>query len=126
MLTIVRVSIVQTTFNPDAVDAQIYCINTGETDLNVKLLSESFITIDEESGDTADDSTAEEFSLTPGEVRLISEIAGWEWDGHVGMKISYAPVDRGKSVVKSYDFKSGSGDYRITSLNLEGRIVRGK
>lgn len=123
MLTIVRVSVEQKIFDPDAVDAQIYCINTSGLDILVSTSNESFITIDEETGATANDNSSERFILKPGEVRLISEIAGWEWDGHVGMKISYAPVVGGKSVSKSYNFKSASGNYRIDSLNLKGRVI---
>lgn len=124
-LLVVRVNVEQAEFNIDAVDARVYCINTSESDLLVTLASESFITIDEESGDTADDTTSDKFKLAPGEVRLISEILGWEWDGHVGMKITYAPAAGGKPISKTYNFKSGSGDYRIESLKLEGRVVPG-
>lgn len=124
-LLIVLVNIEQPRFDMDAVDARVYCINTSESEVIVTLSSESFITIDEESGDTADDSTTDNFNLAPGEVRLIAEILGWEWDGHVGMKITCAPKSGGKSINKTYNFKSGSGDYKIESLKLEGRVVPG-
>lgn len=125
-LLIVRVNVEQTKFDIDAVDARVYRINTSEKELVVDTSGESFMTIDEESGATADDNSSDRFILKPGEVRLIAEIAGWEWDGHVGMKISYAPVAGGGSTSKSYDFKSGNGDYMIELLKLQGRVVPGK
>lgn len=123
MITIVRVNIEQTTFNPDAIDAQIYCINTSETQLQVDISGESFITIDEDSGETADDKFSDRFKLAPGEVRLISEIAGWEWDGHVGMAIECSsPIDS-QRFRTTYNFKSGSENYYVASLGLEGRVI---
>lgn len=123
-LTIVKVHVEQKTFNPDAVDTQIYCINTGVTTLLINLKGESFITIDEDSGAAASDSSKHpEFSLEPGAVRLIAEIEGWEWDGHVGMEIGFRAADNDKVTVASYDFKSSSGDYFIESLELSGRII---
>jgi hypothetical protein len=125
-LLVIRVPVQQTEFNIDAIDTQIYCINTGEATLTVKTSSNSFITVDEVTGDTADDKSTVKFTLVPGEVRLISEIAGWEWDGHVGMEITCISVDGDEPMRQNYNFKSGSSDYTIESLQLKGRIVMGE
>jgi len=125
-LLVIRVNAEQKGFDIDAIDARIYCINTSDGELAIGISGESFMTVDEESGETADDAATERFFLKPGEVHLIAEIAGWEWDGHVGMKITYAPLSGGKSISRSYDFKSGNSNYKIESLNLQGRVVPGR
>lgn len=125
-ITIVRVPVEQKTFDPDAVDAQIYCINTGNTPLSISFRNESFTTIDEETGLTASHGTDDHsFVLNPDEVKLIAVIQGWEWDGHVGMEIECKPLNGGTPIVQNYNFKSGSGDYTIESLSLTGRIMHG-
>lgn len=123
-LIVVKVPVEHKSFDPDAVDMRVYCINSGETLLHVNLKGESFITIDEVEGTAAGDSSVTEFTLEPGAVQLIAEIEGWEWDGHVGMEIGFRSVGTEKNTVGSYDFKTSAGDYFIEALKLQGRIVK--
>lgn len=123
-LTVVRVYVEQKAFDPDAVDAQVYCINTSESALLISTASESFITVDEETGATADDaSKLPEFTLKPGEARLIAEIQGWEWDGHVGIELRFRSPNSKEITKASYNFKSSTADYYIEALKLQGRII---
>lgn len=123
-VTIVRVAVEQKTFDPGSVDTDIYCINSGKSDLVIAFKSESFTTIDEADGETVNHGDADHsFTLAPGAVKRIAQVEGWEWDGHVGMEISWRIADSDTIQTSSYDFKRGSGDYYIESLRVHGRMI---
>lgn len=123
-IILIRVPVEQKKFDPDAIDTQVYCINTSDHELHIKLNEESFLTLDEENGDAVSFSGAKkEFILAPEQAHLISEICGWEWDGHVGVELSVRSADNPEAKTYSYDFKSGSGDYYFEEQKVNARII---
>lgn len=123
-ILIIKVNVEQTKFDPGAVDAQVYCVNISTHDLEIEMLNQSFTTIDDDSGLTAQHGTSNhKFILKPNEVKLIAQVCGWEWDGHVGVEIKFNEVGSNLITKNSYDLKSSKQKYYIESLNLHGRIV---
>lgn len=109
---LVRVSIMQTAFNPDAVDAKIYCVNNTGKKFTLSSRSESFMTIDEKEGETVSlGSPGKTITLEAGESVLIADVLGWEWDGHVGIELEFRENGAGEIIRKSYDFKRTVGDF---------------
>jgi hypothetical protein len=120
---IVRVNVPQTGFNPDAVDAEIYCVNVTDGVFLISTQSESFTTIDEEAGTTAahgSDSITKK--LLPGESFLIADVKGWEWDGHVGIEVAFKQEGIEKVIVKNYNLKESKSDFTISS-GKKGRVI---
>ena len=121
---VIRVNVIHTTFDIDAVDAEIYCVNTTAIDFSIATKSESFTTIDEETGTAAEHGSApKKFLLATGESILIADVKGWEWDGHVGINISFLAKGNNAAVIKSYNFKESNADYTIASSGKTGRII---
>ena len=121
---IIKVPVPQTSFNPGAVDTEIYCVNTTKNEFHVSTKSESFTTIDEESGETAvHGSIPVQFDLAPGSAILIANVEGWEWDGHVGIEIYFREKDSKEIKTMRYNFKESNRDYKIESMNLNGRVI---
>lgn len=122
---LIRVSIPQKGFDIDAVDVEIYCYNSTDAQYFFSTKSESFTTIDEETGITAEHgSDSGIFILNPGEHIKIAEVLGWEWDGHVGIELAFRKTGDTKTILKSYNFKSSSGDFQIPGFELMGRIIK--
>jgi hypothetical protein len=120
---VVRVPVTHTQFDIDAVDAEVYCVNSTPFEFNVSTRSESFTTVDEESGDTASHGSDPVVrKLAPGVTAMIAAVRGWEWDGHVGIEVKFER-DGLPTVVKSYNLKSGSGDFTIEPGGRKGRVV---
>jgi hypothetical protein len=118
---IVRTDVEQTKFDMDAVDAEVYCVNITDQEFFISTSSESFTTIDEESGDTASHgSNSVSKKLSPGEFFKIAEVKGWEWDGHVGIEVSFKQNEN--VITKSYNLKESKSDFTI-SKNKKGRII---
>lgn len=121
---VIRVSMIHTIFDMDAVDAEIYCVNTTEKDFSIATKSESFTTIDEETGTIAEHgSAAKIISLSPGESALIADVKGWEWDGHVGINISFLAKGEATARIKSYNFKESKADFIIPASGKTGRVI---
>jgi hypothetical protein len=121
---VIRVNVVHTTFDIDAVDAEIYCVNTTGTEFSIATKSESFTTIDEETGLAAEHGSASKIiSLASGASALIAEVKGWEWDGHVGINLSFRAKGNDVVVSKSYNFKTSNADFTIASSGKTGRII---
>lgn len=121
---VVRVYLVHSKFDPDAVDAEIYCVNTTETTFSIATKSESFTTVDEETGTVAEHGSSPKIiSIASGESVLIADVKGWEWDGHVGINISFLEEGNNSTVVKSYNFKGSKSDFTIPSSGKTGRII---
>lgn len=121
---VIRVDVPQTKFDMDAVDAEFYCVNTTGETFSIYTKGESFLTLDEDSGITADNSSDESvFLLAPDTSKLIAEVQGWEWDGHVGIELSFRKEGSPKIIRKSYNFKSGSADFNIPDSGKAGTII---
>jgi hypothetical protein len=121
---IVRVYLENTKFDPDAVDAEIYCVNTTSSTFSIATQSESFTTIDETTGEAAEHgSEPKNSSLTPGAHVLIADVKGWEWDGHVGIEVLFREEGEEAPIIKSYNFKGSNADFTIPSTEKKGRII---
>jgi hypothetical protein len=121
---LVRVTVPKTGFDPDAVDAEIYCVNTTAETFSISTAGESFTTLDEESGEgVKHGSQPLNFLLLPGELKLVADVKGWEWDGHVGIEITFQESGSSEITRKSYNLKQSKKDYLIESLNLKGRVI---
>jgi hypothetical protein len=122
--TIVRVSIPQTRYNPDAVDADIYCVNTTSQSFSVAVRSQSFTTVDEADGLTVEHGSAPgQYFLSPGECVRMASVEGWEWDGHVGLEVTFKAGGSGAMIVRTYNLKEGGKEYLMATLNIRGRII---
>lgn len=122
--TIVRVSITQTRYDPGAVDAEIYCINTTPQSFSVSIRSESFTTVDEEDGHTVEHGSAPgQYFVSTGECVRVATVEGWEWDGHVGIEVTFRAEGSGVMIVRTYNLKEGGKEFSIAALNIKGRII---
>lgn len=121
---IIRVSVIQPKFDPDATDAEIYCVNTTSKEFHISTNSESFTTIDEEIGTTINHgSQALTFKLAPNESVLVANVLGWEWDGHAGIEISFRQTGNDAVIVKSYNLKESKSDFTIPLSGKKGRVI---
>jgi len=123
---IVRAAVPQTAFDPDAVDTEVFCVNVTPHAFTIFVLSESFITLDETTGDSAVTGpppfTAR---LAPGELVRVSEVKGWEWDGAVGLRVTFVREKNSElqaPVAKAYDLKQSSADFTLPS-GKTGRVI---
>lgn len=113
----------QAAFDIDAVDAEIYCVNATANTFFIATRSESFTTLDEETGLAAQHgSDPKMVLLAPGDSALIADVKGWEWDGHVGIHLSFLEKGKDTPVMKSYDFKKSISDLTIAP-GKTGRII---
>lgn len=121
---IIRVDIPFTTFNPDAPDTHIYCVNETQQSFHITTNSTSFTTIDEESGESVSHGSSPfEKIIHPGDVVQIANVLGWEWDGFVGIAVCFKNLSDNRQINCSYNLKSGVGDYFDVKSELAGRIV---
>ncbi len=121
---VVRVTVPQTKFDPDAVDAEIYCVNTTAFIFSIATKSESFTTVGEEIGTTAEHGSNPKISsLAPGESIRIAKVKGWEWDGHVGITILFHSKQDEFKIVINYDFKGSKADFTFPNSEKKGRII---
>ena len=113
-----------TKFDPGAVDAEVYCMNTTKSVFMIETSSESFTTVDPENGDTVEHgSSPVDVTLQPGEVVLVADVKGWEWDGHVGLEVIFSKPQNKFSVTHSYNLKESSKDFYIPSIDKNGRTI---
>lgn len=104
------------------IDTEVYCVNTTPHRFVVSTRSNSFTTVDEDTGTAIEHgSKPTKIQLGPGEAALVADVAGWEWDGHVGLDVMYE--GGGNTVRGNYDLKTAAGSYTITSVNKTGDIV---
>jgi hypothetical protein len=121
---IVRVSIPQTRYNPDAVDADIYCVNTTSQSFSVAVTSQSFTTVDEENGLTVEHGSAPgQYVLSAGECVWVASVEGWEWDGHIGLEVTFKAGGSGAMIVRTYNLKEGGKEFLLAPLNIKGRVI---
>lgn len=115
-LHIIRTSVAQIKFNPDAIDTEIYIWNSGKDPISFYLKNNSFLTLDTEGEVTSGPSETEILiSIKPDQILKVGEIEGWEWDGHVGIEIILQ--DKKNSFL--YDLK-------LTGKNITVGTISGK
>jgi hypothetical protein len=118
---LVRVSVEHTVFDADA-DAKIYCVNVTEKTFSIST-SGSFTKIEESGEGVQHGSPPLSFLLLPGELKLVADVEGWEWDGHAGIGITFQESGSSSVVTKAYNLKASKEDYLIEPLNLKGRVI---
>ena len=95
--------------NAGAVDTEVYCINvTGET-VCINVSSTGFSTIDDEGTLLHHGSAPLELTLAPGEAARIGDVVAWEWDGHVGLFVTFMDAESGRVRRATYNLKHGIG-----------------
>lgn len=121
---IVRVSIPQTRFDPGAVDTELYCVNTTSQTYTIVIKGESFTTIDEREGHSVEHgSSPGKYQLLPGDCVKVADVEGWEWDGHVGIEVTFHAEGTEAIIVRNYNLKEGSKEFSISQLNRKGWII---
>lgn len=107
-----------------AIDTEVYCVNLTQQPFQISTRSTSFTTVDEEAGTVVEHGSGPaHVILLPGEATMVGSVAGWEWDGHVGIELRLREAGSATGVRVSYDLKRGEGDYLIEALGRRGRIV---
>lgn len=116
---LIKVSVKQTQFNPDATDTIIYLFNPSDSAIDVTIKNASFITVDEDNGNTAGPSDdIVRIQLKPKSIEKITEIAGWEWDGFVGLEITDLKTG------KEFRFNLKNGGKPFHQENIEGTEIK--
>lgn len=121
---IVGISVPPTRYDPDAVDTEVYCVNTTSLAYAISVRSESFTTVDEEEGTVVEHGSAPgKHRIQPGEYVMVADVEGWEWDGHVGIEVSFQAEGSSVITVKTYNLKEGGKEFLIAQLKKRGRII---
>ncbi|WP_106640375.1 hypothetical protein [Allosphingosinicella vermicomposti] len=104
------------------IDTDIYCANLTPTLFHVEVRSASFTTVDEETGAAlAHGADAMAILLAPGATARIGDVAGWEWDGFVGLDIIFQ-ADGATSRTRCR-FRLGESVAAFKALGIEGRLI---
>jgi hypothetical protein len=90
-----------------AVDTEVYCINVTCQTLRIAVSSTGFSTIDDEGTLLHHGSAPVELTLAPGEAACIGDVVAWEWDGHVGLFITFTNVETGRERRATYNLRHG-------------------
>ena len=93
--------------NAGAVDTEVYCINVTREAVRIAVSSTGFSTIDDEGTLLHHGSAPVELTLAPGEAARIGDVVAWEWDGHVGLFVTYAGVESGRVRRATYNLRHG-------------------
>jgi hypothetical protein len=120
---LIRISVEQTVFDPDAIDTRIYVLNCSQEEVLIECLNASFITLDDSGTATAAGNEKKSFKLQVGEVKLITEVAGWEWDGFVGAELMVISEQSQIKEEISFNFKHSDGDIFLPFINKTGRNI---
>ena len=122
---VVRVPVPQETFDAGAIDTKVYCVNTTPHAFRIAAHSVSFTTVDEETGDAVEHgSQPTDILLEPGATAEIADVAGWEWDGHVGIEVVFERADGKKPPArKSYNLKASSTGKQAVPGAGEGWVI---
>jgi guanosine-3',5'-bis(diphosphate) 3'-pyrophosphohydrolase len=108
--------------SPDDVDTEVYCVNLTDQIMYVDVRSASFTTFDDDSGGAlGHGSPRSRGLLSPGEAKRVGDVAGWEWDGAVHMKLTVRGT--GEKISADYDLKAPAGQYTIDKLGKEGSVI---
>jgi hypothetical protein len=106
------------------VDTEVYCVNLTQKSFQISTRSNSFTTVDEEVGTVVEHgSPPSEVLLLPGEAKQVGDVAGWEWDGYVGLELIFRELESAARLRVSYSLKTSAGDFTIESLGKSGQIV---
>lgn len=106
------------------IDTEIYCVNLTQKTFQILTRSDSFTTVDEEVGTVVEHgSLPSEILLLPGEAKQVGDVAGWEWDGYVGLELIIREMESGARLRVSYSLKRSVGDFTIEALGKSGQIV---
>ena len=117
---------IETGGNASLTDTEIYCVNLTSRTFEVAARNESFTTVDEETGaGIAHGSPPKTMVLAPGEAAQVGDVVAWEWDGAVGMNITYTPDGDGPPVFASFllNWDRGPETLTIPSNGKTGRIA---
>ena len=93
--------------NAGAVDTEVYCINVTREAVRIAVSSTGFSTIDDEGTLLHHGSAPVELSLVPGEAARIGDVVAWEWDGHVGLFITFTDIESGRVRRGTYNLRHG-------------------
>lgn len=104
------------------IDTDIYCANLTATPFLVEVRSASFTTVDEATGAALThgaDPVA--ILLAPGAAAKIGDVAGWEWDGFVGLDLIFQ-ADGAASRVRGR-YRVGESAAPFNAIGIEGRVI---
>ena len=93
--------------NAGAVDTEVYCINVTREAVRIAVSSTGFSTIDDEGTLLHHGSQPVDLTLAPGEAARIGDVVAWEWDGHVGLFITFTDVESGRVRRATYNLRHG-------------------
>jgi hypothetical protein len=111
-------------YDAGQIDTELYCVNLTLKQFQVSTRSNSFTTVDEDVGTVIEHgSEPTEVILLPGEAKKVGDVAGWEWDGYVGIELRFKEDGSGEGMRVSYDLKRAAEGYRIEALGKSGRVV---
>lgn len=106
------------------IDTEVFCVNETPVPYQLSVRSTSFTTVDEETGAAVEHgSGVPSATVRPGEAVLIGAVAGWEWDGHVGMEITFMDAQTGSEAVRAYSLKEGDRRVILPGSARQGRVV---
>jgi hypothetical protein len=106
------------------IDTEIYCVNLTDKPFQVSTRSTSFTTVDEDTGAVVEHgSSPEQAILLPGEAKKVGDVAGWEWDGHVGIELRFREEGGAADLRASYDLKRAAESFKLETLDKTGRII---
>lgn len=118
---------IETGGNASLIDTELYCVNLTSRTFDVDARSESHTTVDEETGaGIAHGSPPKSVVLAPGEAAQVGDVAAWEWDGAVGMSITYRPAGDDAPIYVSYlpsHFRRDSEPLVVPSNGKSGHII---
>ena len=110
--------------NPGEIDAEVYCVNHTDQPFLVTARSTSFTTVDEEAGTALrHGSYPVETLVLPGEAKRVGDVAGWEWDGAVGMQLRFRAVGSAASLRAGYNLRNPAEAFTIEPLGKRGHII---
>jgi hypothetical protein len=106
------------------VDTEVYCVNLTQQPFQISARSTSFTTVDEEAGTVIEHGSGPAWViLLPGEAKMVGDVAGWEWDGYVGMELRLREVGSTTGLRASFDLKRGAGDFTMKALGKRGQVI---
>ena len=110
--------------NAGAVDTEVHCINVTREPVRIAVSSTGFSTIDDEGTLLHHGSAPVELTLAPSEAARIGDVVAWEWDGHVGLFVTFTDVGTGRVRRVTYNLRHGV-DHReppAARIRCEGRL----
>lgn len=107
----------------DDVDTEVYCLNTTERAWLVDVQSESFTTVDEEVGTVVEHGSPPMSRLVEADEAVkVAEVRGWEWDGYVGIEVTFRVPDSEERYHETYPFRRRNRTIDLPGIG-PGRVV---